>query len=188
MKFTIADPYCMSLPRIRKQHLEPVQVLKLGGPRIFVAEIGASSPFHLRQGVARLALWFRREFHYDFPPYDESCDSTVFVWADGDCLTNGQVPLIGAAGFDSEDGFPWALGWAWFHPYARRRGYLSQAWPYFRKRFGGFILEPPLSEAMEAFVAKNDPGAVARSRRAIRKQAVSGKPGGLVVVNIREIQ
>jgi hypothetical protein len=99
-----------------------------------------------------------------------------------------QAWWIGAAGFDSEHGFPWALGWAWFHPYARRRGYLSQAWPYFRKRFGGFILEPPLSEAMEAFVAKNDPGAVARSRRAIRKQAVSGKPGDVVLVKIESIQ
>ena len=148
-----------------------------------------------------MARWFQREFRYDFAPYDRSCDSIVFVWADCDCWTEEQVPLIGGAGFfieDELDSRPWTLGWAWFHHYARRRGYLSQAWPYFRRCFGGFILELPLSEAMEAFLAQYDPRAVARTERAAREESpvevwphsagkFQGKPGDVVLVRMDQI-
>jgi hypothetical protein len=33
---------------------------------------------------------------------------------------------------------------------------LSRRWSAFRARFGKFVIEPPLSEAMQAFAAKHD--------------------------------
>ena len=33
---------------------------------------------------------------------------------------------------------------------------MSRRWPMLRERFGDFVIEPPLSEAMAAFAAKHD--------------------------------
>jgi hypothetical protein len=46
------------------------------------------------------------------------------------------------------------MEWIWIHPYCRRQGLLSKAWPEFEKMFPGFEPDPPLSPAMQAFVAK----------------------------------
>jgi hypothetical protein len=167
------DPYDMRLPLVNldRFHKEPFFCLGRGGRT--ASMITADSPLALRLAVARLALWFRREFHYDFVPYEADShppDCQIFAWADDDREHNRQAPLIGAAGFDVEDRLParpWMLGWAWFHPYARRQGYLSHAWPLFRERFGDFLVRFPLSEPMQAFLAKVDPEAIARTRAAV---------------------
>jgi len=38
------------------------------------------------------------------------------------------------------------------HPFYRKRGLLTRAWPRFREYFGNFHLEPPISDAMESFL------------------------------------
>ena len=64
---------------------------------------------------------------------------------------------MGGACFRKEqfaDGERWVLYWMWLHPFARRRGILSRHWPHFQRQFGDFLLEPPLSSAMQFFVNK----------------------------------
>jgi hypothetical protein len=70
----------------------------------------------------------------------------------------GNAAIVGACAFrwreyrDAPAG--WAMQWVWLTPKARRRGILARHWPEFRRRFGDFRLEPPLSEAMEEFARK----------------------------------
>ncbi len=46
------------------------------------------------------------------------------------------------------------MQWVWLHPYMRRKGCLTRAWPIFAERFGQFDCEPPLSDAMQTFLEK----------------------------------
>lgn len=45
------------------------------------------------------------------------------------------------------------MQWVWIHPYYRREGLLSAAWPMFKERFGCFLVERPFSAAMLGFFA-----------------------------------
>ena len=47
------------------------------------------------------------------------------------------------------------MQWSWIAPKARRHGILSRRGSAVRARFGKFVIEPPLSEAMQAFAAKH---------------------------------
>jgi hypothetical protein len=173
------DPFDMRLPWISQERLEKSwSSHEYGLVDIHCAVtgvMGPDSPLRLKQIADRLGLWFRREFHYDFQPYEASSEETdyrIFLWGAGNRLTNGKVPVFGTVGFVIEDRLPakpWTLGWAWFHPYSRRQGHLTAAWPYFRERFGDFIVQPPLSEAMRAFLEKTDPEVLARTQRAIEE-------------------
>ena len=50
----------------------------------------------------------------------------------------------------------WLLSFIWIAPEWRRQGVLSRRWPAWRATYGeAFMLEPPLSEAMEAFALKH---------------------------------
>jgi hypothetical protein len=128
------------------------------------------SPVAHRRAVERLGIYLKREQHFDFPPYDaeeavhysDQAQDVAFLWTThrhADLKKDEWVhPAIGACGFrwrkwsDAPEG--WALAWVWFHPYERRQGHLTRAWPYFRERFGDFLAEPPLSAAMKSFVRK----------------------------------
>jgi hypothetical protein len=46
----------------------------------------------------------------------------------------------------------WVMQWVWFHPYCRRRGYLSKAWPMFQERYKAFSVQKPLSASMQSFL------------------------------------
>jgi hypothetical protein len=48
----------------------------------------------------------------------------------------------------------WCMMFAWVGDEWRRRGVMTRRWPAWRRTYGDFRLSPPLSEAMEAFVAK----------------------------------
>jgi len=58
--------------------------------------------------------------------------------------------FIGAVGMrwrkweDVPDG--WGLSWAWLHPYERRQGLLTKAWPFLTEKFPGMRIESPVSE------------------------------------------
>jgi hypothetical protein len=113
------------------------------------------SPLPLRRAVWECARHFCRELRYDFPQYgyrgrDSDRDHVAYLWTDP-----GWIPahVVGAACFRlRERGY--ALQWAWLHPFFRRRGLLTAAWPAFRTEFGDFAVERPLSEAMQAFLRK----------------------------------
>jgi hypothetical protein len=127
----------------------------------------ASSPQSHRRAAEALAIHFRREFGYDFVQYSAKAEKDTpkgsvdrrtrcFLWMSRRLCSRA---VIGAACFrwhewkDAPDSF--ALDWVWFHPYERRKGYLSSSWPYFRWRFGEFWVETPLSEAMIGFLKKH---------------------------------
>lgn len=111
--------------------------------------------------VEKLAKYFRREFQYDSIQYSarESMEKNgtqeAFLWTNdpgcrhfaiGACCFRWRVWTNAPPG--------WALQWIWLHPYERNRGRLTRAWPYFQDRFGDFHVEPPLSPAMRAFLAR----------------------------------
>jgi hypothetical protein len=111
-----------------------------------------------RNAIAKLGRYFQREFGYDFPPYAADTaqpgddESRTFAW-----LTHSDERLAyGACGFslgDPHPSVPWSLDWVWLHPFARRHGLLSLAWPFFCARFGPIRVQPPWSPAMRAFLA-----------------------------------
>jgi hypothetical protein len=128
--------------------------------------VTSRSPQALGKAVYRLAQFFRREFRYDFVQYgyegrDDDPEHVAFLWVHPEGLGSSDLFMVTAVGAccfrwrawrDAPHGH--ALQWVWFHPYWRRRGLLSEAWPAFRERFGDFVTEPPLSDAMRSFLAK----------------------------------
>jgi hypothetical protein len=114
-----------------------------------------SVPKWKRQEVYDRALEFKRELGYDFPQWaldaGHDPDAVGFLFSDDD----GRI--IGACSFrpQSHPGErPWRLDWIWLCPSARRKGHLDRQWDRFRQRFGVFDVEPPISEAMQAFLRK----------------------------------
>lgn len=127
------------------------------------------SPIQHRKAVHDMALYFKREFNYDFPQYDyreEKPDELLaaYLWVHPDFIdfaVDFRIPCIGAACFRlrnrADAPSSWAMQWVWFHPYLRRKGLLAASWPHFNEGFPDFICEPPLSESMELFLKKVDP-------------------------------
>jgi len=111
-----------------------------------------------RECVEMLATYFRREFHYDFVQYQARSYDTqgrAFVWANPAGWVTGACHFAWRDYTDSPAAF--AMSWIWLHPYVRRNGLLTRAWPFFRARFGDFCVERPLSSAMSGFLAKQEP-------------------------------
>ncbi|BDI30536.1 hypothetical protein CCAX7_25870 [Capsulimonas corticalis] len=98
------------------------------------------------------------EWGADFPSYDPKGDEDArpFLWVAN--TGGGWYQAVGAVNFRKRNWShvsPWGLEWIWLHPFARGRGYLKAAWPYFEQEFGDFIPEPPYSPAMRHFLLKN---------------------------------
>ena len=123
--------------------------------------VGADAPGWKRKEVYERARLFRREFGYDFLQWsiEDDPDAIGFLFSDG----IGRI--IGACAFRPQLGNadrPWRLDWIWLCPDARRSGSLRREWQRFRQRFGDFDVEPPLSEAMKAFLIKQGRGDLIR--------------------------
>ena len=122
--------------------------------------VTAKSKKSYRKAVYRLAQFFRREFDYDCVQYGYDGDEddpthVAFLWVHPEAIISKEfkVPCIGACCFRlRQSGY--ALQWIWIHPYWRRHGLLSEAWSEFITEFGAFDVEPPLSDAMKAFLAE----------------------------------
>lgn len=128
-----------------------------------VVAIKGDSPIRLRRIVEAIARYLQREERYDFPPFD-AVDTTkhnpgyvAYLFGDGSgywigaCVfvpVNGHALDIPAAG--------WMLAWVWIHPFCRRQGVLSCAWRQFERDHGQFLLQAPLSSAMERFLEQLD--------------------------------
>ena len=136
--------------------------------------VNTQSPKIFRKHVEFFARCFMRELHFDFVQFDASelsssrfytpYDAYLFHERAWDLVRHVDEPArsrtIGACCFrrdtaiGSESG--WTLQWVWFHPFFRQRGHLSTAWPTFKERYGEFTVDPPLSLAMKAFLAKQE--------------------------------
>src|SRR6266404_2942864 len=117
------------------------------------AVVTAKSNIALREAVENCATFFLREHGYmrQFDKYDGG-NYLAYLWGEP---AEGRVAIYGACCFrfrEYKNGSSYAMQWIWLHPYARRKGHLSAAWPYFRKRFGAFVVEPPYSDGMKVFL------------------------------------
>lgn len=128
-------------------------------------EVSRRSRLVFQNAVYRLAIYFKREFGYDFIQYEPKATDThpkdrAYLWMDRSNFGEEGLP-IGAASFrwrewtNHEPTF--ALQWIWMHPYERCKGHVREAWPFFQKQHGEFLIEPPLSPGMKAFLKKVDP-------------------------------
>ena len=121
-----------------------------------------SPPWQHREMYVR-ALAFKRELHYDFVQWGSpSGDSDPQV--NGFLLTDAIGAIVGACAFrwrDSPD-MPahWGLQWIWLCPGQRRKGHVTRHWSAWRRRFGNFAIEAPVSDAMRAFALKQGDAAL----------------------------
>tara|TARA_R110000737_G_scaffold264348_3_gene272242 strand:+ start:1050 stop:2216 length:1167 start_codon:yes stop_codon:yes gene_type:complete len=110
-----------------------------------------ASPKWLSLAVDRRARAFRREFSYDFLQWEvgDEPDATGFLFHDD------EFRIVGACCFRPQHGEQSGvakLDWIWICPEMRRAGLLSNTWGRFRERFGEFLIEPPISDAMKGFL------------------------------------
>jgi hypothetical protein len=130
------------------------------------AVITHKSKMSLRISAENCNTFLIREFNYkrQFDRYDDEGKDLTYLWGEP---AEGRVAIYGACCFrfrQYQKTSSYAMQWIWIHPYARRKGHLSAAWPYFRKRFGAFIVERPYSGEMEVFLDKRKD-----HRRALKK-------------------
>jgi hypothetical protein len=126
-------------------------------------QVTRESPLKLRQEVERCAIYFRREFSYDFQqftatekPKKQEKPYAAYLFINEQ--NHSPRVWVGACCFrwrKYQDAKPrWAAQWMWLHPYYRGKGILSGAWDKFHELHGNFICEPPISPAMMAFLRK----------------------------------
>lgn len=75
---------------------------------------------------------------------------TFVEWLHNSRYTDCQEALIGAVGFDLDGSMP-SLAFCWIHPFFRRKGKLTRAWPEFKEKIGQFWVESP-NKDMTAFL------------------------------------
>lgn len=120
---------------------------------------GSKEPLRIAVFHCDTYLVREQDFARQYDWMDEDAEHLAYLWAeptatdDDDCIA-----VFGACCFRNRQreyvkGPPYAMQWIWFHPYARRKGHLTSAWPYFRKRFGAFLVETPHSDGMRRFLA-----------------------------------
>lgn len=110
-----------------------------------------SPPWKHREMYDR-AYAFKREFRYDFVQW-QSRKGDDDRQAHGYLITDDAGAIVGACTFRWRES-RWGLQWVWISPLHRRQGHLGRRWQDFRKRFGDFQVESPVSEAMRAFLAR----------------------------------
>ena len=150
-----------------------VNACDVGFPGSCLVMVTSKSPRSYKRAVERMAYFFQREMHFDFPQYGASeysrnvylddvktdADLRAFLWYNNDIsnLADNEWPIIGAGCFRLKryiDGEIWGFDWVWIHPYERRRGHLKMAWPFFKSMFVDFEFTPPFSPSMANFVRK----------------------------------
>lgn len=131
-------------------------LLELQMVGISAEEVSYKSPLWKHKEMYNRALAFKREFHFDFIQWNKS--GTEDKDAHGYLLTGESGEIVGACAFrnrlQKDKSFRWGLQWIWICPNERGKGHLSKRWSMFRERFGDFHVEPPVSDAMKAFLLK----------------------------------
>jgi hypothetical protein len=156
------------MPRVPLRDLSRASTLDREGPARqertdlppppHLCTVRSHAPAAVRRAIYTCALYFRREFRYDFVQYserEEEPSARAFLWYGGPEYS-GRCHAWGACCFRWRTYTSctplWALQWVWLHPYLRTQGLLRGTWPYFLKRFGWFDVEPPYSPGMRAFL------------------------------------
>jgi len=161
----IIDP-----PRIQHEYLDGslVQRLEPGGSKGYCGHgyfdlhlVTAGSKKPVMKAAAKLSRFFQRELGCDFAPYSD-CESIrrsdgIFIVTTTDHTTEPVMDIgVGLFVFryDAELAGRYCFCAAWLHPFLRRCGLLDSCWELFRRKFGDFLCENPVSPAMKAFLAK----------------------------------
>jgi len=143
-------------------------------------EVNSNSPLSHHKALEILGRYFNREFHYDEPPYF-TAEARVnppdrqrsFLWCHSK-PGSGSFRAVGACSFEvlkqRSGKIGWALTWAWFHPFERRRGHLSSSWDFFVEEFGQFHCVRPLSADMERFLSTREPDFVRKQYQLFREK------------------
>lgn len=112
--------------------------------------VRTDSPKWQHKEMYERAYAFKKEFNYDFVQWQrskEKFDPNVF----GYLFTDVNNAIIGACSFRFRE-TNWGLQWIWICPKERRKKHLSNKWKMFKEKFGNFIVEPPISNEMKAFI------------------------------------
>lgn len=118
----------------------------------------------VKDALAILARYFKREMCYDRLQFDESMysriDFTGFMLMERamDLVENmDHYPnrVLGGGVFRQIDSSSHELDWVWIHPFARNRRKLLNHWSEFRSKFGDFSVAEPLSAHMASFIKKH---------------------------------
>lgn len=150
------DFYKISAPSIR------IDIFKKLTFRLL--KVNSDSNKSTKNALYKMALYFKREFQYDFVQYDQDenddKNTKCFIFCDPEY--DNKVSAYGGCVFRYRAQWEnienhWALQWIWLHPFRRNRGILSAEWGNFQRLFGdNFMVESPLSASMEQFLkAKN---------------------------------
>ncbi len=122
--------------------------------------VDPTSPFWMHGAVYERARAFRREFSYDFVQWPGSSTQRAPANWHGYLFAAGvDGAIAGACGLKQEesgtDKGQWGLQWIWIAPGFRRTGLLKARWQHLLCRYGDFNIEPPISEAMQAFIRRH---------------------------------
>ena len=147
---------CCARMEMVNLHFPIIEWPLTSGDRVFFANHEASKK--IRTTGELLGRFFRREMHYDFPPYS-ACEHDdrmeLALWRFPDFFhPDFDTTIIGCAGFGLTKRDTWMMEWIWFHPFFRGRGILSNTWPDLLKRYGRFTFSKPISPAMGKFIRK----------------------------------
>jgi len=112
------------------------------------------SPKWMQREMYERATRFRREMGFDFVQWTAP-GRVADQEARGHLLTDEHGAIHGACSFRPHGGTGrWGLQWIWVRPEARRTGILSRQWEDMRRRYGDFLVEGPVSPAMQAFLER----------------------------------
>ncbi|EHK7543350.1 hypothetical protein H2659_17705 [Vibrio cholerae] len=128
-----------------------------------VIKITTDSGIEYRTALEKFALYFKREFRYDFIQYESDehlysnyeyvgflfIDSAHDLYDENDSVAPQRG--IGGCCFRKRSDV-WVLDWIWLHPFCRRRGVLTNSWDLFLAMFGSFEVEKPISVEMQKFL------------------------------------
>jgi hypothetical protein len=126
--------------------------------------VDQDAPKWMHTEMYERAVMFKREMEFDFvqwntpPRRGRTTEEGVGYLL---CTPDAPVTIAGACAF-RERAEGWTMDWAWIAPRYRRTGLMRGHWPRFVERYGDFLLEHPLSDAMQSFVSANGtPGQMA---------------------------
>ena len=155
--------YELHLSKYAEAYPELVEIGKsepAGRQKLHLYLITKKTPLLARKATEIIAYYFRREFGYDVPPYTahedgDGRDRIFLLTQEKDWESEYAVGAI-VFRWRSYRNAPeqLVLSWVWIHPFLRRQGILTAYWDIFRKHYGDFHVEPPLSKAMESFLKK----------------------------------
>lgn len=143
--------------RARMRYLDPQphpKLIEANEHSNGIALVTSMSPAWMHEEMYIRASAFKREFRYDWIQWgSRTGDSDPEVH--GFLFSDQKSAVVGACAFrlrPSDMGDRWALQWIWICPRFRRQGLLKQHWTGFRQRFGDFLVEAPVSDAMKTFL------------------------------------